>query len=219
MKDPHETIAITISRDADYHTQRNNKLYPGSSCNTTAMIMALKTNKIEFESPQNTQEEDYLSSILDSNEAHNVMKNRFPWAVAEGRPAREVHGMLEWAVNEKLVGRPVVTFTTLASMAEILFNLTQGLASVMTGRFTASGHVVAVVGFHTEQRNILESGSPGEIDTSKVVSVVVDDSFGDFHSGYKNPQGNDIEFPYEEFNSITRSYGDERKKWAHLFRR
>ncbi len=212
---------INISRDDDYHSQLNNKKHPLSTCNTTSMVNALKASGIKFACPLGLQPEDHLSALLETDEARERMKRLYPWAVnAEAPiPARQIHGMLAWAVNEKLVKAPVVTFSTSVNVQEIFHNILRGIASVVTGRFTRQGHLVTVVGFITSQDSVRLSRCPTDIVTDLINGVIVDDPYGDYHSGYESPRGNDIMFDYAEFNWLTRIYIDPGRKWAHLFRR
>lgn len=81
------------------------------------MIMALKASDIPFEVPRRrTAREDYLARLLDEPDVHAKLQKEYP--TLAGRPPQEVHAILSWAVNEKLVKRRVTMFGTRVSMQE-----------------------------------------------------------------------------------------------------
>lgn len=204
-------MTVNLSKDNDYHSQINNKRYPMSTCNTTSAIMALKANGISFKYPEEMQPEDYLTMILETKEAYDKLYKDFNWAVKDGYSPREVHGMLEWGIN-KLVGENIDMFTTNSSLKEVLYRIHKGKASLMTGRFTKTGHVICVVGFSTRQSSI---DSFESFDMDLMDYVIIDDPYGDYHTGYKNHRGNNIYFPINQFDKLTKSYSSDHK-WAHL---
>lgn len=201
-----------------YRTQRNNRIDPAQTCQVTSMIMALEASGIAFDYPKDEQPEDYLARLLDEPDAWAKLKKEYP-AMA-GRPPREVHAILSWAVNEKLCKRRVTTFTTKVSTQEILWRIARHKsASVVSGRFTSYGHLVTVIGFETEQDRIEDLGSPGLLDLDKVQSVIVDDPWGNSKTGYRNQDGNDVVYSLQEFAHLTRVFDSLDAKWAHLFSR
>ena len=208
-------MIINLSKDSDYHTQRNNKFYPHSSCNTTSAIMMLKAAGTYFDFPAGMQEEDYLTNILESKEAYDVMRARYPWAIRDGYRPAEVHMMLEWGIT-KLVGRQVTKFTTNISIRELLYKILQGQPSLITGKFTKYGHIVCLVGFETLQRKE-EFISVEDIKYDQLKNIIIDDPYGNYHTGYSDHRGNNTTLTFEEFNAITKTYNMEDSKWAHIF--
>lgn len=199
-----------------YRTQRNNLIDPTQTCQVTSMIMALEASGISFEYPKNEQPEDYLARLLDEPDAWAKLKKEYP-AMA-GRPPREVHAILSWAVNEKLCKRRVTTFTTKVSTQEILWRLARHkCASVVSGRFTSYGHLVAVIGFETKQERVEDLWNPYMLDLDKIEAIIVDDPFGNSKTGYKDTNGNDVYYSLQEFVHLTRIYDSFDIKWAHLF--
>lgn len=200
-----------------YHTQRNNAIDPSGTCQTTAAVMALRASAIAFTYPAGIQPEDHLSAILDGKEARE--KVRTEYSVMKNRPPREIHAMLSWAINERFVRRKVTVFSNRVTVEELLFRLAvRQAASLVSGRFTKSGHVVTLVGFETDQEDIAPELGPGQIRLSEVRRLIVDDPWGKFSTGYRDPDGNDVSFSLEEFNHLTREY-EINRKWAHLFDR
>lgn len=204
--------------DNPYHTQRNNRIEPSKTCQVTAMVMALKASGIPFEHPAGEQPEDYLARLLEEPDAYEKLRREHP--VLASLPPREIHAILSWAVNEKLVKRRVTMFSTHVSMAEILYRIARHrCASVVTGLFTAYGHLVTVVGFESKQYHIEELASPGQVDLDQLHSIIVDDPWGDGKTGYRDPNGNDVVYTLQEFAHLTRVYDSVDVKWAHLFSR
>ncbi len=201
-----------------YRTQRNNRIDPAQTCQVTSMIMAIEASGISFEYPKEEQPEDYLARLLDEPDAWAKLRKEYP-AMA-GRPPREVHAILSWAVNEKLCKRRVTTFTTRVSMQEILWRIARyKSASVVSGRFTSYGHLVTVIGFETRQERVDDVWNPCQLDLDKVEAVIIDDPFGNSKTGYKDTNGNDVYYSLQEFAHLTRIYDSLDIKWAHLFSR
>jgi hypothetical protein len=180
------------------------------------MVQALEASGLRFEYPKDMQPEDYLTQILDSQEAWDIMRSRHPWAIAGGYSPRHVHDMLVWAVNEKLLRRKVVEYKCI-STHQIILSLLKGRALVVAGRFTKFGHIVAVVGFETSQEDINANSSPENIDLAKVDKIIIDDPYGNYHTGYKDINGNDTPFTLQQFNWVVKEYNNLNKKWAHVF--
>lgn len=204
----------------EYHTQRNNQIDPAGTCNVTAMVMALKASGVPFLSPTGVQPEDHLSSILATPEAYARRDLDYPWARDANVPPREVHGLLSWAVNERFTKAPRTVFTTRASIQELLYRIARHkAASVVSGRFTPSGHLVTVVGFESPGPDLSEADSPARVDLSIVTKIIIDDPWGDVRTGYRDHDGNDVALSVQEFDRLTREYGCPGRKWAHLIDR
>jgi hypothetical protein len=202
----------------EYRSQRNNAIAPEGTCQVTAAIMALEATGIGFEYPKDVQPEDHLATLLDSPEAEAKLRKEYPGL--SGRPPREVHRILSWAINELLVRANVTTFTTRASIAELLFRIARHrAASLVSGRFTPDGHIIALVGFESEQIDLEDAPSPAAIDLSLIRQVIVDDPWGDWTSAYTRLEGDDVHLPLSDFDRLTREYGESGRKWAHLFSR
>ena len=199
-----------------YHTQRNNERDPAETCQVTAAVMALRATGIPFASPAEMQPEDYLSVILDGREAREKLDRDYP--VLAHREPREVHAILSWAINERFVRRKVTVFTTLATIQELLYRVARHhAASLVSGQFTKAGHIVTLVGFESDQEDLATASAPDGVDLAAVRRVIIDDPYGNNHSLYRDPDGNDVGYTLDEFNNLTREYGELGHKWAHLF--
>ena len=207
-------MKLLIANKDDFHTQRNNLIDPADTCNVTSMINALKASGIKLPAVEG-QPEDALSKILASREAKDKLAKDFPSMAS--MPPREVHAMLSWAVNEKLMGAKVTTFSSSVSLQEILFRLAKKhAASVVSTTMTRGGHLVAVVGFSSTQ-SIDEIKNPATVSLKQVRRIYLLDSWGDWSSCYDaGSSGFGIGISAQEFMGMAKPVASERK-WAHLF--
>jgi len=213
-------IVIDISSDGQYHTQLNNKFFPTGTCNTTSAINALFASKIDFSYPEDLQPEDYLTRILDSDEAWEKMRREHSWAIRDGFAPRHVHRMLEWAINEKLVDKRVDLFLESLPFQSIIFHVAvRRQAVVLSGAFTAYGHIVTLVGLETEQSDIEQVQDPAEINLDAIDSLIVDDPYGDWHTQYRDQHGNGVKFSFQQLNNLTTTRDNAQHKRVHLFNR
>lgn len=211
---------FNYSKNSDYHTQRNNKLIPFSSCNTTSMVMAMKQANVKmFHHEYHEQEEDALTDFLLSEESYEKMKTLAPWAHDRNGeaiyPPNQVHAMLEWAVNH-LTNSKIVRFTTSATFTQIIAHIMKGGGIVLSGQFPLGdrylGHIVSLAGHMTDQNDI----TPEHIDTRKISHVIIDDPYGDYRTEYADHRGNDVIMPVNEFKDIFNERGSMTQKWAHF---
>ncbi|MFA5396587.1 MAG: hypothetical protein WC346_11325 [Methanogenium sp.] len=214
-------VKVNLSKKENYYTQRNNKKYPFSSCGVTSMINALCASNIPFTIPKDIQPEDYLSNMLEGTEAYKIAEIKAPKLLVQGYPPRLIHVMLEWAVN-KLVGYQADTFIEHASIQTMIYNLwVNKNACIVDGKFTKDGHIVCVVGF-TYEHGMNANWRPrsySDIILNRIQSIIIDDSYGNYFSGYIDQRGNDIEFDLETFNKLTNKFGDAYDKRMHILRR
>lgn len=211
---------INVSDGIPYHSQRNNKIVPLQACNVTSMIMALKQAGVELPDTGYQQPEDALMEVLRSGAAYNMMRRAYPWAYQEDGAIRfhpnEVHGCLAHFTNE-WVGKQVVTFSTSVRLEDILRHVAiMKLGAVVSGVFDMSdgrqlNHVVSVAG--VVYRGAIDSDT---FVIDDVVSVIIDDPYGDYRTGYTRHQGNDVKVPLSEFNQIMKKANSLTEKWAHL---
>ncbi len=217
---------INISEGKKYLTQRDNKIRPFATCNTTSIIMALVYSGQELPPKvhEEDQYEDILTAFLQTNEevAKYYAKidpvNYREWVTSPSSlkviPPNEYHAVLAFGTNLWL-GRRAVSFSTSTPVNKIIFSLLQGKAVVLSGKWAGLKHIVCAVGFTTQQQDIDSVTSPQDIDLSLISDIIIDDPFGDYTSKYQNTDGNDIHVPTLDFISICREY-DSGLKWAHM---
>lgn len=206
-----------VGRTVPYRPQWDNTIDPGGTCNVTSMVHALEICGIMYSHPDGMQPEDYLAKLLESPESYSRMARLYRWAVGTYRP-RHIHAMLSWAVNEKLVGREVTFFTERASMQEIIYHIWASRTPIVTGgRFTPYGHIVTVVGFETAQEDFSYVSSPDSIELAAVRTIIINDSWGNYLTGYRDRNGYNVRLPYHTFVKLVKTEGSEKRKFAHFF--
>ena len=200
---------VNLSLESTYLLQTENVKKPHSSCNTTSFGMGLDITKWDesFNISSKTRLPDYLTSFFESDLAFRMRKT----LVGETSiPPQQLHAVLEWGVNY-LCGSEVVSFSTNWPQERILKNLDKGLPVVLSGQFpfknrhgqwTTIGHIVILVGYIWEK--------------DKPLQYIIDDPYGDYHTGYRDRNGNDVLMSQEDFDTIIRT-GDRGGKWGHLF--
>ncbi len=203
---------VNLSKDSDYHTQINNKKIPYASCNTTAMVMALKAAGLMFDFPAGVQPEDHFTEFMHRGEAFDKMHQWFPYAEANSMLPQNFSKCLEWGINE-MMGRRVDKFTTRGTLQEMIWHVSEGRPLVMSGKFTSSGHFVTLVGFRTLQHKQDLRLVEGVI-LEAVDYVTVDDPYGNFHVNYTSHKGNDIKFDLDAYDKLTNIPG--KGKWMHI---
>lgn len=206
------------SEGKPYYTQRNNRLKPNGACNVTAMIAALVAAGYAvgtLATEQYPQPEDALMHFILSDKRVDAYWRRID---PIGRCApNEWHPVLAYGTNLFLRERGVVgndtepvAWSEQHTVREIVQVIEDGGAAVLSGVFLAEGkqtigHVVAAVGFKTDENG-------------RLTHFIIDDSWGDYRTEYKNRNGNDIEMPLEDFQTKIRHCGTDCKL-AHLVRK
>lgn len=221
-------VTINRSRDSEYHTQRNNKEIPFSSCNTTAYVMAAKQAGIEITAvPDGTQPEDYFTRHMLTEAKFDEMARRFPWSyVDKGKDGFEwlykpnmIHEMLAEGFNE-LVGYKAANFDTHRSLETLAGAIVAGNGVVLSGKFPYRGgvlnHIVSLAGFVTSQADVEQKRV--SVDTGQITEWIIDDSFGNPLTDYTDHCGNNVHLTREQFNGWLKRQGDVNAKWAHIIR-
>ncbi len=206
---------VNLSKDFDYHTQINNRIIPFQSCGPTSAIMALLARGISFEydAEKYPDPADALTMLLLSEKARTFMHEQFPWAEGAGLIPQNLSVCLKWGID-RFVGKTVDHFTTRGTLQDIIWHLCHGRPLIMSGSFTASGHFLTVMGFETLQHQY-DLLTIDDIDMDAIVNLVIDDPYGDYHTGYDSKRGNDIAFTVEEFHALTNQPIDGLK-WTHV---
>ncbi|MBF9018630.1 MULTISPECIES: C39 family peptidase [unclassified Oceanispirochaeta] len=203
-------MVVNYSKDSEYHSQRNNRLIPHSSCNATSMIMALKQAGVRLPFPGRYQPEDYLTLFLQSDQAKDKMKDLAPWALdpkseKQLYPPQEVHIVMEWAVNT-LLNKEIVKFSTETPLQQIINHIDNRKGVVLSGRFplnnTTIDHMVSLAGYMKHQNSISY--------------LLIDDPYGDYKTSYRSHRGNNIPIAFNEAKQVLKPVKNNQKKWAYL---
>lgn len=203
---------INVSTGKKYLTQRDNTVRPLGTCAPTSLAMLLTYSGTKLPEYKG-QLEDRLTEYANSNPEVQAFYSKFDPSSFRARvPANEIHTVLAYAVNH-FVGSHVVDFTFDNKPLGILKELRAGRPLVMSGVWAGLNHVICVVGFNTDQNlGTIEDGP--ELSVSEVKSMIIDDPYGDYRTGYKSTEGNDIEVPFDDFWLITKPRTAE-SKWAY----
>ena len=227
MKSRDKVIVINPSRDDEYHTQINNKLVPHEACNVTSYVMAGKQADQMFKFPAGVQPEDHMMRLLRSPEAYDLLERNYKWAFHPDTgkvlyPPNEVHGTLVWAFN-KLIGRNAASFTIKGSIRRMVYHIIRGDGVVLSGFFRLSNgtrlrHVVSLAGFKTVQQDILEIAHADDVDPTYLAGMIIDDPYGNPHTGYKDRHGNNLGLSMEQFDETMKTIKSP-EKWMHVIPR
>ena len=124
-------------------------------------------------------------------------------------PPNEVHMVLSYAVN-KFIGCNATYFKELASIDEIIEQLTMSKPVVISVKFGNLNHILTLVGVE-----LYEKGNEW-----KVSKFFADDTYGKFNfetGKYEKVSGNDCEFTYEQLVPCMKNLSNKDKKYAHFF--
>lgn len=205
-------IQVNLSVNYVCRKQRKNKVLPWTSCGASATVMALKASGWPVPSPKGVRPEDHLTGILLSPDAKE-RRAAIPGNWADDIPPNQIHAVLAWGINRWL-GKRVVQFKENGTLRDVVSHLYHRTALVMNGLFAGLDHNIAVVGFDTAQE---EHEFRGGIDLDRVTDIIIDDPWGDYHTSYKDQNGNDVHVTVEEFDRITHKANGP--KWMHVFER
>ena len=208
-----------FSKDSEYHTQRNNKLIPYASCNTTSMVMALKQAGWDPPAPAGVQPEDHLSAFLRGEKGMEALRRLAPWAVDKATgaalyPPNEVHAVLSWGVNA-LIGEKVSTFRVDWDIEVLIQELAGGAGVVLSGLFSLRGgcelnHVVSFAGYQLAHPKCQPK-------FDQMTKLFIDDPYGNYLTSYMDHHGNNTPMSRIDFMRIMKPSGSRRKR-AHVIR-
>lgn len=164
-------------------TQRDNKIRPSGTCNFTAAANCLDYLQIPIDEnvrkkfSEYTQTEDILSAFSETKESHVWFKNIYPQFNAKESDVRPRHfsEMVAWVVN-RCTGFFVANWE-IRTFDEIVAAVEAKKPVVVSGKFTASGHFIALKGIAPDK-----------------TFFWVDDSWGDYYSSYKKTNGHNLRY-------------------------
>lgn len=207
---------MNISKDKPYYSQRANALMPTRSCNVTAMISALSSASWPVESFVDlnfkTPADALMNFILTDRQIQDLWRKKDPKGLYPPNEWHEIlcHGTNLFLEEKKLIhdGKLAVEWGERRSISDLVRTLDDGGSAVLRGLFKCNGkdigHVVCLVGY--------DKDSCGQIR-----NWIIDDPFGDYRTGYKGVNGNDIAMPMDDFHRMIRPENNELKH-AHLVR-
>jgi uncharacterized protein YvpB len=108
-----------------YHSQRDNRFYPGGTCNVTCYAMVMAYHGVKQRRPE-LQLEDELCKFLEQH----------------GKD-RRVHDHLAWMARQYGLQ---ASFNTAHKWDQIRHEIRSGRPVIVSGKYTASGHIIVIVG-------------------------------------------------------------------------
>ncbi len=161
-----------------YFSQRDNPRYSWSTCNVTSIAMVLYYYGQRSRNPAQQLEDELLQWILE----------RY------GPGAQTNHTYLSQLI--RAYGYPT-SFATNRRWAEVKDEILAGRPVILAGDFTASGHIVTVMGYTSQ-------------------GYMVNDPWGNALTGYVNTEGRKLLYPYSYMDRVA---GPDGSVWAHFIRR
>jgi hypothetical protein len=202
---------IDVSDGKVNFSQRNNKVRPFSSCNTTSMTMGTSYVKNlwdlfinspvflkykQLEQPEDRLQQALLDWGLDPTNHYDLMKgyNKFMGKEIDFFSTAVSFGCL---VDDLISGKPWVGSGTFPGYPNLNINK-------KTGKPEPLGHIVCVVGLSFED-------SP-----YKPINMIVDDPYGNTMGNWGG-SGNNVYIPWDLFVKWMKPVGDPVLFWAHRF--
>jgi hypothetical protein len=202
-----------ISKGKENFSQRNNKVRPYSSCNTTSMTMASSyigflwdlflnspyfSRYKQFEQPEDRLQQALLDWGLDPTNHYDLMRGYNKFMCKEPDvDFFSVSASKNDLIDDLLSGKPWVGSGTFPGYPEINVD-------PKTNKPKPLGHIVCVVGFVCEN----DPYSPS--------AIIIDDPYGNTMDNWKG-SGNDIQIPWNLFVNWMKPPGDPNVFWAHRF--
>lgn len=241
-------LIINVSDNKENYSQRNNKyvhinkkgvkdVYSLTTCNGTSICQALDFNGWIFPKSEkwNQPEDSLVESIMTSPEVDARYKAKMPGLykdykeckmTKDGKPdyytPNEIHDLLAFGTNQWLGCSSAVRFVENADIWDIIRELVNGRACVISGRFNGLNHIVTLVGCVWNFKEVPKSSLNKTISSlisnrTMPTGFIIDDPYGDFHKGYKQGySGNDIEMTTEEFYANIKPLGNTQVKMCHF---
>ena len=196
---------INVSDGMDNFSQRNNKVRPFSSCNTTSLTMATFYIKALWEKFIN-------SPAYKQYEQFEQPEDRLQYALLEWGLEPINHYDLMKGYN-KFMGEEIDFFSTTAPLKELIDDLLAGKPWVGSGTFPGFpnlekkplGHIVCVVG-------VVYDDSP-----YKPARMIIDDPYGDTMNNWQG-SGNDVVIAWDLFLKWFKPCDNSDVFWAHRFK-
>ncbi len=209
-------MIVDVSAGKQNYSQRNNQISPMGACATTSIAMAIDYAGIPFPASKWPQPEDGIIDFIRTNpEVQLYYQKNYPGLFGAKTPANEIHAVNVFGVN-LYFQKKIIDFSMKITVPEILFRTVANRAVPVSGIWAGLHHVVCVVGFETGQENVYFCADPDDIILGQVDTVLIDDPYGDYRTGYKVQTGNNIRVPYKDFVANVNSPGSLFEKWAYM---
>ena len=177
-------------------SQRKNKKRPQASCNVTSATQGLTECGLNTDDVEGISYPDYLMSLLESDQAKKELKRLQPDATYN---PWNLSDMVVWAVN-KAQGKEVCKVVKV-SLAELVYHLLYNGVAVVGGAFTKQGHFVTITGVEMNQ-DIKKIKKIADVDVKAIVNFIIKDPYGNYYTGYRDENGDDIKMPLADVKHI-----------------
>lgn len=157
-----------------WYNQRKNKIRPMASCNVSMVLNCMVRSKTPVKWRDDSQmATDELMELLDSPWGWQTMKTLYPSSTAHPWNFSEILRL----AAEKLQGEPVCErrYVTKTQLQKLLKTHVVGVG----GKFTPSGHFITIFGIRGKD-------------------YVCDDSYGNWLTGYKDQDGEEVFYPIDK---------------------
>ena len=243
-------LVVNVSDNKENYSQRNNTyihknnkgvtdVSASTMCNVTSICQALDYNGWKFPNlGKFKQPEDALADfILKSPEVDQFYKTKMPELYKDYREGKldknkkpayytpnELHACLAYGTNLWLGCTNAVTFKDSCSIFDIVKELIEGRACVVSGNFNGFGHIVTLVGArwnYKDTKGKTPAQALKEIIDKKILptSWIIDDPYGDFRQKYKvGVSGNDVIMTADQFYSMLKPLNNSAVKWCHIIK-
>jgi len=166
-----------VELNVPYFSQRDNPRYAWATCNVTSIAMAMYYFGVR--SKGSGQLEDEL----------------LQWCLNKyGEGSQTDHSVLSQLIQTYGFR---TSFSTTRKWLDVKEELISRRPVILGGDFTASGHIVCLIGFNNQ-------------------GYLVNDPWGNALSGYTNTQGRRLLYPYSYMNRVA---GPDGSVWAHFLSR
>ncbi|WP_421657857.1 C39 family peptidase [Leptothermofonsia sp. ETS-13] len=174
---PFNPVPPQVELSVPYFSQRDNPRYSWSTCNVTSIAMAF-----------------YYYGVRARN-GGQLEDELLQWCINKaGEGSQTDHNILSQLI--KAYGFQT-SFSTTRQWVEVKSELINRRPVILGGDFTASGHIVCLIGFTPQ-------------------GYIVNDPWGDALTGYTDTEGRKLIYPY---SYIDRVAGPDGKVWAHFISR
>ena len=172
-----DAVPNNVELNVPYFSQRDNPRFDWSTCNVTSIAMVLYYYGLR--SKWGGQLEDELLQWC------------FDYA---GQGSQTDHSVLSALI--KAYGFKT-SFSTTRNWADVRSELLNRRPVVLAGDFTASGHILTLIGYNSQ-------------------GYIVQDPWGDALTGYSDTEGRKLMYPYSYVNQVA---GPDGNVWAHFISR
>lgn len=164
-----------------YRSQRDNKYSPTTTCNVTALAMALSCLGVEV-----SEDDLYLKANSKRYQRYALKIGNWIDKFIKRRKLNQVWKILEKLADEALGGKEKATFkSNWLTMSDIISRINIGQPVLISGSFTHGGHIVCVVGHNS-------------------IGLICADPWGDWNQKYKDHDGDGVLYLYDKLRPVLK---------------